>query len=80
MPLYNLIEYSSNYLKTSGSLWQCYSDEPALTNAGTVANFSSVNNNSASFKFKQKKTVVEIMVPLKYLNNVWRTLEMPAFK
>ena len=28
MPTYNLIEYSDNYLKTSGSLWQCYRDNP----------------------------------------------------
>ena len=74
MPMYNSIEYSDNYAKTSGSLWQYYRDEP--------------NNNladSESFKFKVKiigKTPaadnekVEIMVPLKYLSNFWRTLEM----
>ena len=28
MPMYNLIEYSDNYTKTSGSLWQYYRDEP----------------------------------------------------
>ena len=28
MPMYNLIEYSDNYAKTSGSLWQHYRDEP----------------------------------------------------
>ena len=28
MPTYNLIEYSYNYSKTSGSLWQCYRDNP----------------------------------------------------
>ena len=27
MPMYNLIEYSDNYAKTSGSLWQYYRDE-----------------------------------------------------
>ena len=76
MPMYNLIEYSDNYAKTSGSLWQYYRDEP--------------NNNladSESFKFKVKITGktpaadnqkdVEIMVPLKYLSNFWRTLELP---
>ena len=31
MPMYNLIEYSNSYSKTSGSLWQYYRDEPALT-------------------------------------------------
>ena len=63
-PMYNLIEYSDNYSKTSGSLWQYYKDEP--------------NNNimqSESFKSKIKITVktpaavntkdAEIIVPLK---------------
>ena len=69
--MYNLIEYSDNYSKTSGSLWQHYRDEPALTNAGALDNFPA---NSASFKFKQKiigstgnngTKKVKIMVPLK---------------
>ena len=74
--MYNLIEYSDNYSKTSGSLWQYYKDDP--------------NNNttdSESLKFKVKITGetpddgntkdVEIIVPLKYLSNFWKTLEMP---
>ena len=82
MPIYNLIEYSDNYSETSGSLWQHYRDEPALTDPGVADNFSG---NSASFKFKQKITgstendgtkVVQIMVPLKYLSNFWRTLKI----
>ena len=28
MPMYNLIEYTDNYSKTSGSLWKYYNDEP----------------------------------------------------
>ena len=51
MPMHNLIKYSDNYLKTSGSLLQFYRDEPALNDAGAVANFP---DNSASFKYKQK--------------------------
>ena len=83
MPIYNLIEYSDSYSKTSGSLWQYYSDEPALDNSG---NNKNDNNNSASFKFKQKITGqignssrkdVEIMVSLKYLSKFSRTLGMP---
>ena len=50
-PMYNLIEYSGNYSKTSGSLWQYERDEPALTDAGAIANFH-IADNSASFKFK----------------------------
>ena len=75
MPMYNLIEYSNNYSKTSATLWQHYRDEPVLTGASAIKNFHDGDNNSASFKFKQKitgKTTdigtkdVEIMVSLKY--------------
>ena len=36
MPIYNLIEFSDTYPKTSGSLWQYYRDEPALDNNGNI--------------------------------------------
>ena len=85
MPMYNLIEYSDNYSKTSGSLWQYCKDIPAVNNAGNIVDFTATNTTD-SFKFKTKITGqtgddgridnVEIMVPLKYLNNFWRTLEM----
>ena len=86
MPMYNLIEYSNNYSKTSGSLWQYCKDIPAVDNAGIIVDFTT-NNTTDSFKYKAKMTGqtnddgeingVEIMVPLKYLSNFWRTLEMP---
>ena len=73
---YNLIEYSDNYSETSGSLQQYYKDDPNDNLA-----------NSASFKSKVKITGktpnngnrkdVEIIVPLKYLSDFQRTLEMP---
>ena len=53
MPMYNLIEYSDAYSKTSGSLWQYYRDEPALNANGRIIDFPANNSNSASFKFKQ---------------------------
>ena len=55
MPMYNLMEYSDNYSKASGSLWQYCRDEPALTDDGAIKNFHADHNNSVSFKFKQKK-------------------------
>ena len=68
MPMYNLIEYSDNYLKTTGSLWQYYTDDPNDNLAG-----------SESLKYKVKKIEftpnngntkdIEIIVPLKYLSN-----------
>ena len=85
MPMYNLLEYSDAYLKMSESLWQYYRDELALDGNNKSLDFPANNNNSASFKFKQQITgqtgngrtkYVEIMVPLKYLSNFWRTLEM----
>ena len=86
MPMYNLIEYSDNYSKTSGSLWQYYEDIPAVNNDGNIVDFNGANATD-SFIFKTKITGqtndegeindVEIMVPLKYLINFWRTLEIP---
>ena len=81
MPMYNLIEYSDNYAKTTGSLWQYCKDIPARNN-GEIVIFAE-NNLTDSFNFKVKFTGqtgddgikdVEIMVPLKYLSNFWRTL------
>ena len=72
----NLIEYSDNYSKISGGLWQYYRDDP---------NYNITR--SESFKYKTKITGktpaagnrkgVKIAVPLKYLSNFWRTLEIP---
>ena len=85
MPMYNLIEYSDNYAKTTGSLWQYCKDIPARDDDNEIDVFRG-NNLTNSFNFKVKITGktgnngtkdVEIMVPLKYLSNFWRTLEMP---
>ena len=54
MPMYNLIQYSNNYSKTSGSSWKYYRDEPSLTAADAISNFHAADNNTL-FKFKQKK-------------------------
>ena len=51
MPIYNLIEYSGNYSKTSGSLWQCCKDIPAVTNDVNIVIFNGANN-TASLSFK----------------------------
>ena len=85
MPMCNLIEYSDNYSQTSGSLWQYCKEISAVSNDGDMVDFN-VANATDSFNFKTKITGqtnnngridVEIMVPLKYLSNFWRTLEMP---
>ena len=86
MPMYNLIKYSDNYAKTTGSLWQYCKDIPARDNNNLIAEFTA-GNTTDSLNFKAKITGqtgndgtkdVEIMVLLKYLSNFWRTLEIPS--
>ena len=83
--MYNLIEYSKNYRKTPGNLWNYYRDEP---NSGAVGNINYSIKDSKSFNYKTsitgklegknvEKADVEIVVPLKYLSNFWRTLDIP---
>ena len=71
--LYNLIEYSDKYLKTSESLWQYYKDESFIDNNGNIIDVPD-NPDNTSFKYKQKITGqtendstkdVQIMIPLK---------------
>ena len=84
MPMYNLIEYSDNYSDTSGSLWNFKRDE--IINNADVTN----DDNASSFKHKASlignteangtKNGVKIAVPLKYLSNFWRSLEISLIK
>ena len=52
--MYNLIEYSDNYLKTSASYSQYYRDEPFINNVVIID--ISDDPDSASFKSKQNIT------------------------
>ena len=81
-PLHNLLNYSKNYRKTTGSLFNYY------RNGGAVGNISYSIKNSKSFDFKTsitgklegnnvEKHDVETVVSLKYLSNFWRTLNIP---
>ena len=55
MPMYNLIEYSKNYRKTTGSLWNYYRDELSYdTNDNNNLNKNVIN--SESFKYKTNIT------------------------
>ena len=76
MPMYNLIEYSDNYGKTTGSLWQYFRDEPG-DNIEDSESFKSKIKNTGKTPDDDNEKDVEIMVPLKYLSNFWRTPEMP---
>ena len=105
MPMYNLLEYSKNYRKTTGSFWNYYRDEPNNPplnddDHSTINYNADPITNSESFKYKRSitgkasnenqengenteqgntrtKRNLEIVVPLKYLTNFWRTLDMP---
>ena len=85
MPMYNLIEYSDNYQDSSANLYQYKRDEPPEANAIN----DLTTNTSSSFKYKVElldnpvldgnitKRSVKVAVPLKYLSNFFRLLEMP---
>ena len=83
MLMYNLLEYSKNYRKTTGSMWNYYRDEPS----------NHLSTNSESFKYKTNitgntynlgdseadydankvgKNKTEVVIPLKHLSNFWR--------
>ena len=76
MPMYNLIEYSDNYSKTSGSLWQYYKDDPN-DNLKDYKSFKSKVKITGNTPAAGNTKDVERIVPLKYLSNFWRTIEMP---
>ena len=60
MSMYNLIEYSDNYAKTSGSLWQYYRDE---TNDNVA--------DSESLKSKIKMTGKLLIMGMKKMLKQW---------
>ena len=88
--MYNLLEYSDNYSVTSGSLWSYYGDK-VNNDANEIAANCRLNNSktttSKSYEYTTKKIGrtlannntldIEIIVPLKYLSNFWRTLDLP---
>ena len=76
MPMYNLIEYSDNYSKTSGSLWRYYKDDPN-DNITQSESFKSKIRIMGKTPAAGNTKDVEIIVPLEYLSNFWRTVEMP---
>ena len=85
MPMYNLIEYSDNYSDTSGNLWQFKRDEVPANNVDlTIDNSQSFKCNAALLEKTADRNNgkisvkdAKVVVPLKYLSNFWRSLEMP---
>ena len=76
MPMYNLTDYSGNYSKASGSLRQYYGVEPN-DNITEYESFKSKIKIAENTPDNGNTKNVEVAVPLKYLSNFWRTLEMP---
>ena len=81
MPMYNLSEYSDNYSDTSGSLWDFRRDEidynANLTNDNNASSFKYKANLIGNTEIDGRKKGVKIALPLKYLSNFWRLLEIP---
>ena len=97
MSMYNLLEYSKNYRKTTGSLYNYYRDK--LSDDADDNSFANINVvNSEAFKYKNKiigntynvnagaqgydvnkngTQEVELAIPLKYLGNFWRAVNIP---
>ena len=85
MPVYNLIEYSDNYQDSSATLYQYERDEPPEDDA--VADLTADNSSSLKYKIRLlgnpivanniARINVKVVVPLKYLSNFFRSLEMP---
>ena len=84
MSMYNLLEYISNFSETTGRLWSYSKDEATNLNV-------DIGNNNAFKPFNYKDKLLEdivaddnheilknaaIAVPLKYVRNFWRSLEM----
>ena len=84
MPMYNLIEYSDNYQDSSATLYQYKRDEPPVDDA--VADLTADNSSSLKYKISLlgnpvvanniARINVKVVVPLKYLSNFFRSLEM----
>ena len=53
MNMYNLIKYSENYSQTSGGLWLCYKDQPALDKNSAIIDFPVNDDTILSFKYKK---------------------------
>ena len=92
MPMYNLLEYSDNYADSSASLCQLKRDEQNITNAGNLDNVATDDSLSFEYKSSILGDLVAVnaaadaqallrnakaAVPLKYLSNLFRSLEMP---
>ena len=80
MPMYNLLEYSKNYRKVTGSLWNYYRVEPSNPPSSNCESFkykTSIIGNTYNVGLgeagqdanKVGKHKTEVVIPLKHLSN-----------
>ena len=86
MPMYNFLEYSKNYRKTTGSLWNYNRDQPNRDSrknyylgsksfdlkSSIMGELGDINDDN-----QENKDNIIFVVPLKQLSNFWRSLKMP---
>ena len=87
LPMYNLLEYSKNYLKTGESVQNYYRDEPnsGVGGADNNVNYSIKDSKSADYKTSitgklegnNTEREVKIDEPLKHFKKFWATLNRP---
>ena len=88
MSMYNLLEYSKNYRKTIGSLWNYYraeASDPLSSNPQSFKYKTSITGNTLNVGAdeadydanKVGKNKTEVVIPLNYLSNIWRSLNIP---
>ena len=88
MKMYNLLEYSKTYRKTTGSLWNYYRDKPSNPHSSSyecfkyktsiTGNTYNVDGGETSYdENKVGKNETEIVAPLKHLSNFWKPLNIP---
>ena len=84
MSMYNLLEYSKNYKKATGSLWNYYRDEPNSSTGNDNITHSILNSKSFDYKANFISSVtnnnltkndIKIVVPLKHLSNLWKKIK-----
>ena len=84
MPMYNFLEYSDNYADSSGSLYRFKRDQKNINADGNLVNVTTANSSSFKHKSNLLENLVasgvlknaEIVAPLKYLSNFFRSLEI----
>ena len=87
MTMYDLLKYSKNYKKTTGSLWNYCRDQPSSTIGDNNITHSILNSESFDYKTSVMENRVthdnltkndaKVVVPLKHLSNFWKHLNIP---